>query len=131
MAPYVARLRLTLVEDADPAQLWSAHQEAIARSDGTPVPHRTITQAQALWRSCFLHDARIEQRVGPASTVALYGVLMVGLVLITLLVLVGLPWWAAVTSVAAAAIALVLDYRLRWWLRYSRWLRPRFRARAG
>ncbi len=68
---------MTLVETDDPAQLWSAHQEAIARSEETPVVHRTIQQAQALWRQCFLHDARIPMRAGLLVRAALYGVQVV------------------------------------------------------
>ena len=143
-APYVARLRLrpeqdrtapgrlvTLVQEADPVALWTAHQEAVAHADETPVRHLTIQQAQALWRLCFLHDARIELRVGPASKVALLGLQVVGLTLVAAFVLLGHPAWAVATGLVAGALALVLAYRLTWWLRYARWLRPRFSARAG
>jgi hypothetical protein len=140
--PYVARLRLrpeqdrtapgrlvTLVQEADPVALWTAHQEAVAHADETPVRHLTIQQAQALWRLCFLHDVRIELRVGPASKVALFGLQVVGLTFMAAFVLLGHPWWAVATGLVAGACALVLAYRLTWWLRYARWLRPRFRAR--
>ena len=66
--------------------LWSAHQEALARSEETPVVHRTVQQAQALWRQCLLHEVRIQERTGR------------------------------------------LGVRVAFWLRYARWVRPRFEA---
>ncbi len=141
MAPYAARLRLrreqdhsargrlvTLVE-GDALGVWTAHQDAVARSEVTPVSHRTLGQAQELWRQCFLHDARIEMRVGPASRFVLYGLQVVGLTLMALFVLLGQPWWAVGTAGVCIAIVVVLVFRVTWWLRYSAWLRPRFRAR--
>ena len=99
LAPYAARFRLrpeqdrsapgrlvALVEGDDPAVLWSAHQEALARSEETPVVHRTVQQAQALWRQCLLHEMRIQERTGR------------------------------------------LGVRVAFWLRYARWVRPRFEA---
>ena len=119
---------MTLVETDDPAQLWSAHQDALARSEETPVVHRTIQQAQALWRQCFLHDVRIQIRVGRLVRAALYGVQVVALTLAALFTLLGWLWWALGACVVGAAVALVLGFRGFWWLRYSRWLRPRFQA---
>ena len=119
---------MTLVETDDPAQLWSAHQEAIARSEETPVVHRTIQQAQALWRQCLLHDARIAMRAGLLAKAALYGVQVIGLTIAALFVLLGWLWWGLAACVIGAAVALVLGLRGFWWLRYARWGRPRFQA---
>ena len=98
LAPFAARFRLrpeqdrsapgrlvALVEGDEPL-LWSAHQEALARSEETPVVHRTVQQAQALWRQCLLHEVRIQERTGR------------------------------------------LGVRVASWLRYVRWVRPRFEA---
>jgi len=67
------------------ATRW-AHQEALALSEETPVVHRTVQQAQALWRQCLLHEVRIQERTGR------------------------------------------LGVRVASWLRYVRWVRPRFEA---
>jgi hypothetical protein len=77
---------VALDEGDDPALLWSAHQDALARSEETPVVHRTVQQAQALWRQCLLHELRIQERTGR------------------------------------------LGGRVAFWLRYARWVRPRFEA---
>jgi hypothetical protein len=124
-----ARGRLvTLVATDDPAVLWSAHRDAVGLAGSAPVEHQTIEQAQALWSASHAHEIRIAMRVGPVLKVALYAVQVVGLTLAALFVLLDRLVEGFAVCVLGVVAALVLGFRAAWWLRYVRWIRPRFRA---
>ena len=119
---------LLIVPDADAAALWEAHRSQLARVKATPEPHDTLAGYIRLSERAIEHEFRSSRRIPAASLVT--EVVVLGIILTLASVLVpgaGSVAGVVVLLVCGLVLAWVLQYPVVAWVRYIRWIRPRFR----
>jgi hypothetical protein len=119
---------LEVVSGADAATLWERHRAHLARLRAVPEPHDTLAVYIRLAERGFEHEERSADRSRTATFVALPLVLTVFLAVVPLLVPQARTVWGFVAVLLLAALlAFVVARPLVAWVRYLRWIRPRFR----
>jgi hypothetical protein len=116
------------MSDADAATLWERHRAHLARRSAVPEPHDTLAGYIRLAERGFAHELRSADRARPATYAALVLLIVAFIAIVPLLVpqartLLGF----AVVLLLGAILAGVAPRPLVAWVRYLRWIRPRFR----
>ena len=119
---------LEVLAGADAATLWERHRAHLARRRIVPEPHDTLAGYIRLAERAFEHELRSADRARPAMYAALALLLGVFLLLVPLLVPPArTPWGLVVVVLLAVPLGLAAPRPLVAWVRYLRWIRPRFR----
>jgi hypothetical protein len=117
---------LEVVAGADAATMGDRHRAHLARLSARPEPHDSVAGYIRLAERAFEHEQRISDRARPATVAAM--LLLVG-GFVTALVLLWSNRSPAALAVVVLGALLVLwaQLPLAVWVRYARWVRPRFR----
>lgn len=119
---------LEVVAGVDAATIWERHRAHLARLKAVPEPHDTLAGYIRLAERAFEHEERSADRSRAATFVALPLVLTAFLAVVPLLVPQARTVWGFVAVLLLAALlAFVVARPLVAWVRYLRWIRPRFR----
>jgi hypothetical protein len=119
---------LEIVADADAATLWERHRVHLARRKAVPEPHDALAGYIRLAERAFAHEERSADRSRTASFAALVLVLAAYFILLPLLVpQARTAWGFVVVLLGGALLAFAIPRPLVAWVRYLRWIRPRFR----
>jgi hypothetical protein len=119
---------LEIVADGDATTMWESHRAHLTRLAASPEPHDTLAGYIRLAERAFEHEERIAERTRPATIAAL--ILLIGAVLAVALLLVPPArtiWRLVVLLLLAALLARFAPHPVVAWVRYVRWIRPRFR----
>lgn len=119
---------LELVPDADAATLWDRHRAGLVRLAVTPEPHDSLAGYIRLAERAYDHESRCSDRARPATVVAVLLLMALLLTLVPALVAGARSSWGLVGLVlVTVALVWLAAKPLAVWMRYVRWIRPRFR----
>jgi len=119
---------LEIVREADAATLWEAHRAHLTRAGAEPEPHDTVAGYIRLSERAIEHELRSAERMPVASLAVGIAVLGVFLTLALLLVPAASSALGGVALlVSGIALVWLLQFPIVAWVRYVRWIRPRFR----
>lgn len=119
---------LEIVREADAATLWESHRAHLSRVRAAPEPHDTVAGYIRLSERAIEHELRSAERSPAATLVAELAV--IGAFLTLALVLVpGAASPLGLVGLLACGLVLVwvVQFPIVAWVRYVRWIRPRFR----
>lgn len=119
---------LEVVAGADAATLWERHRAHLARRNAAPEAHDTLAGYIRLAERAFEHEQHSADRSRTATVTALVLVLVAYFTLVPLLVPQARTAWGVVALLLGGALlAFAIPRPLVAWVRYLRWIRPRFR----
>jgi hypothetical protein len=119
---------LEIVPDADATGLWQRHSAHLARRAAAPEPHDTLADYIRLAERALEHEQRSADRARPATVTALVLLVVLFVAIVPQLVpATRSAWGLLAVLLAGAVLAWVAERPLAAWVRYVRWIRPRFR----
>jgi hypothetical protein len=119
---------LEIVADVDAATLWERHRAHLTQLAATPEPHDTLAGYIRLAERAYEHDQRCSDRARPATVAVLVLLTVLCLTLVPAFVPAARSSWGLLVDALAVVVLVWLASRpLAAWVRYVRWVRPRFR----
>lgn len=118
---------LEVVVDADASELWQRHGAHLARQGATPEPHDSLAGYIRLAERALEHEQRSAERARPAAATALVMLVVLFLTIVPLLVPAARSPWGVVGLLVGCAVLVWAARPVAVWVRYVRWIRPRFR----